>query len=360
MSDAARSSIPPVAIVGAGQWGTALAQVLCAAGRPVRLWARDPGLVARIAGEHRNPAYLPGIPLHPDIAVSHDLGGTLAGAAVVILAVPSHGMAATARRCRDHLAEGCVVVSAAKGFDAASGSTMTQLLREELGATCSPRVAAMSGPNIAIEIARGLPAATVVASGDPTVAAFVRDVLTGTQLRVYSSADVVGVEYGGALKNVVAIAAGMGDGLDAGDNGKAALITRGLAEMTRLGVRAGAQPLTFAGLTGLGDCVVTCTSPHSRNRRLGEAIGRGQTLAEVEAGMFMVAEGVNAARGGQALGRRFGVETPIVDQVCAVLFEGKPIAEAIGDLMNRDARDELAELRLPGAPEVIVAPAASA
>ncbi|HEY6398605.1 MAG TPA: NAD(P)H-dependent glycerol-3-phosphate dehydrogenase, partial [Solirubrobacteraceae bacterium] len=164
--------------------------------------------------------------------------------------------------------------------------------------------------------------------------------LTGPQLRVYSNCDVIGVEYGGALKNVVAIAAGICDGLGAGDNGKAAVVTRGLAEMSRLGVAAGADPLTFAGLAGLGDCVATCASPHSRNRRLGEAIGRGQTLAEVEAGMFQVAEGVNATRSARMHGRRLGVSTPIVDEVFAVLFGEKPVARAISDLLARDTRDE--------------------
>lgn len=330
-----------VAVIGAGSWGTALAQALALGGREVRLVARDPALAARISRDRVNPAYLPGIPLSTAIRAGDDMGAALEGADVAILAVPSLAMAATAERCRDLLPSGCSVVSAAKGFERETGATMTQLLARVLGDGGGERVAALSGPNIAGEIARGLLAATVVAAGTAAARASIRDALSTPALRVYSNADVVGVEVGGALKNVVAIAAGICDGLGAGDNGKAALVTRGLAEMTRLGVAMGASALTFAGLTGLGDCVVTCMSPHSRNRRLGEAIGRGASLAEVEAGMFQVAEGVGAARTAQELGRRLGVETPIADAVCAVLFEGVEVARAISALMQRDTREEL-------------------
>jgi glycerol-3-phosphate dehydrogenase (NAD(P)+) len=335
-----------IAVLGAGSWGTALASVLAADGRAVTLWARDPGLALRIGAERRNPAYLPGVSLSPVMRVTGDLGEALSGARIVVLAVPTHGMRATVERCRPMLWEGCAVVSAAKGFETGTALTMSQVLVDVLGPDWSSRVAALSGPNIAMEIARGLPAATVVASRSEATAALVRDACTGGRLRVYSSGDLVGVEYGGALKNVVAIAAGVCDGTGSGDNGKAALITRGLAEMARLGVRAGAEPLTFAGLTGLGDCMVTCFSPYSRNRRLGEAIGRGQTLREVEAGMFMVAEGVNAARVARDLAREAGVEMPIVAEVCAVLFDEKPILAAFADLMRRGARDELQEFGL--------------
>lgn len=335
-----------IGVLGAGSWGTALASVLAASGRAVTLWARDPALALRLRTERRNPAYLPGVPLSPDVRVAGSLDEALLGARIVVLAVPTHGMRATVERCRPLLEPGCAVVSAAKGFETGTGMTMTQVLVDVLGPSWANRVAALSGPNIAMEIARGLPAATVVASRSEATAAMVRDACTGERLRVYSTSDVVGVEYGGALKNVVAIAAGVCDGTGSGDNGKAALITRGLAEMARLGVRAGAQPLTFAGLTGLGDCMVTCFSPYSRNRRLGEAIGRGQTLREVEAGMFMVAEGVNAARVAQGLASEAGVEMPIVAEVCAVLFEEKPILAAFADLMRRGARDELSEFGL--------------
>jgi glycerol-3-phosphate dehydrogenase (NAD(P)+) len=335
-----------IAVLGAGSWGTALASALASEGCSVILWARDPGLAARIGAERRNPAYLPGISLSPAMRVTGDVAEAVAGARIVVLAVPTQGMRATAERCRPFLDQRCRVVSAAKGFEAGSGATMSEVLVGVLGEDARGRVAALSGPNIALEIARGLPAATVVASPSEATAALVRDACNGARLRVYSSGDLVGVEYGGALKNVVAIAAGICDGTGSGDNGKAALITRGLAEMARLGVRAGAQPLTFAGLTGLGDCMVTCMSPLSRNRRLGEAIGRGQSLGEIEAGMFMVAEGVNAARVARDLADRAQVEMPIVGEVCAILFEEKPIAVAFADLMRRGARDELHEFGL--------------
>lgn len=335
-----------IAVIGAGAWGTGLAQVLARAGKPVRLWARDPGLAARVARERRNPAYLPGISLSADIEVTAELDRALVGASLVILAVPTHGMRVTVERCRPLLSKSASVVSAAKGFELDTGLTMTEVVVQVLGEPARPRVAAISGPNIAPEIARGLPAATVVACPSPHTGALVRDMCNGTTLRFYSSEDIVGVEYGGALKNVVAIAAGICDGVGVGDNGKAALITRGIAEMARLGVRAGASPLTFAGLTGLGDCVVTCTSAQSRNRQLGDAIGKGKSLADVEAGMFQVAEGVNAARAARVLAERCGVEMPIVSQVCEVLFEGKSIATALGDLMRRGARDELSEFGL--------------
>ena len=325
-----------------------MARVLAGAGRDVALWARDPERAAEIAATRENARYLPGVHLDASIQVGGDLAQTLRDADVAVLTVPTAGLRDIASRCAAHLRDDCIVVSAAKGFERDTGRRMSEVLTEVLGAARASRVAAISGPNIAPEIARGLPAATVVASSDPQTAAQVRDSLTGPQLRVYSNPDLVGVEYGGALKNVVAIAAGIADGVGAGDNGKAALITRGLTEMARLGVAAGARPLTFAGLTGLGDCVVTCMSPLSRNRSLGEAIGRGRTLADVQAGTPMVAEGVNTARVAAGLAARLGVEMPIVSEVCAVLFEGKPIADALASLMARGARDELQEFGLAG------------
>jgi len=335
-----------IAVVGAGQWGTAMAQAFATAGRDVSLWVRDPDRSATIAATRENQRYLPGLRLDDGVRVSGELASVLAGAEVAVLAVPTTGLRSVATRCVPHLPPGCAVVSAAKGLESGTARRMSEVLVEVLGVGAESRVAVMSGPNIAPEIAGGLPAATVVASGDRDTAARVRDVLTGSQLRVYSNDDIVGVEYGGALKNVVAIAAGIADGVGAGDNGKAALITRGLTEMARLGVRAGARPLTFAGLTGLGDCVVTCMSPLSRNRRLGEAIGRGMSLAEAQAGTHMIAEGVNTARVAAGLAARYGVEMPIVTEVCAVLFDGKPILEALASLMTRGARDELQEFGL--------------
>jgi glycerol-3-phosphate dehydrogenase (NAD(P)+) len=328
-----------VAVVGAGSWGTALAQSLSTAGCEVRLWARDANVAGQLRTSRRHPWALPGIELDAHVQVDDDLEAALDEAAVAILAVPSHGMRDIAAAAAPSLTD-VIVVSAAKGFELASGLTMTAVLDEVLAGTAAA-VAALSGPNIAIEVARGLPAATVVATLDVRAAERVRDGCNGGPLRFYSSDDVVGVEYAGALKNVVAIAAGVCDGIGAGDNGKAAVITRGLAEIARLGVRAGAHGMTFAGLAGLGDCIVTCTSPHSRNRGLGESIGRGTAPAEAIAASQMVVEGVNATRAALLLAERYGVDMPITREINDILFADKSVGAALSDLMTRGAGDEL-------------------
>ncbi len=328
-----------VAVVGAGSWGTALAQSLSAAGCDVTLWAREPATGRALDEERRHPWALPGIELNASVAVHDRLDAATSGADVVILAVPSHGMRDIATALRQCVSGG-VVVSAAKGFEVDTGMRMTEVLGDVLAGE-GVGIAAMSGPNIAIEVARGLPAATVVATADAQVAQRVRDGCNGGPLRFYSSDDVIGVEYAGALKNVVAIAAGVCDGIGAGDNGKAAIITRGLAEIARLGVGAGARGLTFAGLAGLGDCVVTCMSPHSRNRGLGEAVGRGDTVAQAVASSQMVVEGVNATRAALLLADRHGVDMPIAREIHAILFDGKSVRAALTDLMTRGAGDEL-------------------
>jgi glycerol-3-phosphate dehydrogenase (NAD(P)+) len=326
-----------VAVVGAGSWGTALAQTLSAAGCEVRLWARDPAVADALDSSRHHPWALAGIELNAEVSVDASLESALALAGVVILAVPSHGMRDIATAAAPWV-EDAIVVSAAKGFELQTGLTMTAVLSEVLAGSA---VAALSGPNIAIEVARGLPAATVVATADPRAAETVRDGCNGGPLRFYSSDDVLGVEYAGALKNVVAIAAGVCDGIGAGDNGKAAVITRGLAEIARLGVRAGAHGMTFAGLAGLGDCIVTCTSPHSRNRGLGEAIGRGTPPAAAIAASQMVVEGVNATRAALLLAGRHNVEMPITREIHDILFAGKSVSAALADLMTRGAGDEL-------------------
>jgi glycerol-3-phosphate dehydrogenase (NAD(P)+) len=328
-----------IAIVGAGSWGTALAQTLVQEDeRTVSLWARRPELAQQLAATRRNPAYLPDLELDERVQVSNDMAATLHGASIVIFAVPTQAMRVIAGAADPHLETAAVAVSAAKGFEESTGVTMTAVLSETLSGE-GGRVAALSGPNIAVEIAAGLPAATVVAGGND-VAAYVRDSCTGSRLRFYSTTDTVGVEYGGALKNVVAIAAGASDGIGAGDNGKAAIITRGIAEIARLGLAAGAHITTFAGLAGLGDCVVTCMSPHSRNRRLGEAMAQGATLAEALGRTTMVTEGVNATRVASRLADRFGVDMPITREVHAVLFEGKSVRAGLADLMNREPAPE--------------------
>jgi glycerol-3-phosphate dehydrogenase (NAD(P)+) len=330
-----------VAIVGAGSWGTALAHALARDGsRDVAMWARDPGVAEVIARTRHNPAYLTEVSLDERVAVSADLAATIGGAEIVLVAVPTDAMREVVTSLVPMLPGATIVVSAAKGFDEQRDLTMTAVLREILGEDSTHRIAALSGPNIAVEIARGLPAATVVA-GEEACANAVRDACTGPYLRVYSTTDCIGVEYAGALKNIVGIAAGACDGMGAGDNGKAAIITRGLAEMARLGLAAGARVLTFAGLAGLGDCVVTCMSPYSRNRRFGEAIARGATLEGAMDEIAMAVEGVNATRVAARLAVQFDVDMPITREVHAVLFEEKPISAAFADLMSRDPAEEL-------------------
>lgn len=330
-----------IAIVGAGSWGTALAHVLGRDGtRDVALCARDAGVADVVSRTRHNPAYLTDVSLDEHVSVTADLAASVAGAHIIILAVPTNAMREVVAALIPVLPAAAIVVSAAKGFDAEHDLTMTAMLHEMLGPDSRSRVAALSGPNIAVEIGRGLPAATVVA-GDEACANAVRDACTGPSLRVYSTTDCIGVEYAGALKNIVGIAAGACDGMGAGDNGKAAIMTRGLAEMARLGLAAGARVLTFAGLAGLGDCVVTCMSPYSRNRRFGEAIARGATFEGAIAEIAMTVEGVNATRVAARLALRYGVDMPITREVHAVLFEGKPISDAMTDLMSRDPADEV-------------------
>lgn len=335
-----------IAVLGAGSWGMALAQCLADGADPVVLWARDGHIVESLRACRRNPRYLRDIELDRRVGVTAELGAAVSGAEIVIVAVPAAAMRTMAAAVRPHLEPQAVVVSAAKGFDEATSSTMTGVLRAVLGESRRPLIAALSGPNIAIEIARGRPAATVVAGGSAEAVGRVREVCNGRVLRVYSNDDLIGVEFGGALKNVIAVAAGACDGIPIGDNGKAAVITRGVAEMARLGVAAGAQPLTFAGLTGLGDCLVTCMSPHSRNRRLGEVLARGLPLAAAMAEIGTTAEGVQTCRVARTLAQHHGLDIPLMAAVHAVLFEGVAVADAVADLMSRDATDELRGLGL--------------
>lgn len=330
-----------IAIVGAGSWGTALAHTLAleSGERDVVLCARTETVALVMTETRHNPRYLTEIALDADIRITADLPKALDAAGVVVLAVPTAAMHEVAARIKPHLVPGAVVVSAAKGFEEDTGRTMSAVLRDVLGPH-GGNIAALSGPNIALEIARGLPAAGVVA-GDGGCAEVVRDAVTGSRYRAYSTDDTVGVEYAGALKNIIAIAAGACDGIGAGDNGKAAILTRGLAEIARLGLAAGARMMTFAGLAGLGDCVVTCTSPHSRNRRLGEAIARGATLDEARERIGMVVEGVTTTHVAMQLAERHRVDMPITREVHAVLFEHKPVSLAFHDLMRRDPAEEL-------------------
>ena len=331
-----------VAVVGAGSWGTALAVVAARAGRGVALHVRDPETAAAIGAARRNEWYLPGIDLPDAVRVTADLNDACRRADLILLSVPSQAMRQTVRGLRPLVGE-AIVVSVAKGLERGSLKRMTEVVREELGSGVEGQVCALSGPNLAVEVAAGLPAATVLA-GPAAAAARARDLLMNDRFRCYTNDDVVGVEMGGALKNIVAIGVGIADGLGAGDNAKAAFMTRGIAEIARLGVAAGANPLTFAGLAGLGDLVATCASPLSRNRRVGQELAAGRSLAEIQTGMTQVAEGIFTTEAASELGRRSGVELPITEQMRAVLFEGKSPLDAIADMMRRDARDELAGL----------------
>ncbi len=328
-----------VTVVGAGSWGTTLA-VLAAGNRfAVTLVARDPDSARRMHEQRVNERYLPGIALPPSIEIVADAQEAVGRAGVVVLAVPVGAMRETARRIAPVL-RGGAVVSVAKGLEQGTLRRMTAVLEEEL-AVDRVVVAALSGPNLAREIAAGQPAASVVASRDRAAAAAVAACFQSAAFRIYTSDDPVGVELGGSLKNVVAIAAGIGDGLGMGDNAKAALVTRGLAEMTRLGAACGGNPLTFAGLSGLGDLVATCASPLSRNRRVGLGLGEGRSLAETLAMLGQVAEGVWTAPAAVALGQRHGVELPIAAQVAAVLAGERTPVEAMRRLMAREQTREL-------------------
>jgi len=333
-----------VAIIGAGSWGTALACALSSAGETY-VWSRDPGQVASMEAKRHNPRYLSEIEIPKGVLFTADLADAVYRAPIVIMAVPAKAMLTTTRALSGILrgqtgkgVEPPLVLSAAKGLDPESGRLMSQVLAETLGDGAV--VGAISGPNIAREVAQGMPAATVIACADGTRAAAARGRISGPRLRAYTNEDVIGVEVGGAIKNVIAIGTGICDGLEAGDNAKAAIITRGLAEMTRLGVAMGARAQTFSGLTGLGDLVVTCSSPHSRNRQLGIGIGTGKTLEELESNMTMVAEGVNTTREALRLGKQLGVELPITEAVAEILFEKADPMHVAVRLMQRTGRSE--------------------
>ncbi|HEY7204030.1 MAG TPA: NAD(P)H-dependent glycerol-3-phosphate dehydrogenase [Methylomirabilota bacterium] len=326
-----------VAVLGAGSWGTALAIHLARGGGSVRLWARDPDLAASLRTRRESSRYLPGLALPDGVRPSADPRESLADAAIVLLVVPSHFVEGVLDQVGSAIPKGAVIVSATKGLEPRQGLRISELLGRRLP---GHPVAVLSGPSFAREVAEGRPAALVIASGDEAVAADLQRRLAGPALRLYTNRDVVGVELGGALKNVMAIATGLVDGLDLGENARAALITRGLAEIVRLGVARGAQPATFAGLAGLGDLVLTCTGSQSRNHTLGRAIARGRSLRAVEAGTPMVAEGVRTVSSALRMAREAGVSMPICEEVAAVLFDGKPVADALASLLAREPRPE--------------------
>jgi len=333
-----------VAVVGAGSWGTTVAGIV-SGNAPTVIWGRDPAVVDDIANRHRNAAYLPGVELPPTLRATDDLAGACESARVVVMAVPSHGFRSVLSEVAGAVRPDVPVVSVAKGVERDTLLRMTQIVLDVLPDHDPHRVATLTGPNLAMEIAEGQPAASVIGCADGATAAELQRLFMTQRFRVYTNPDVVGCEIAGALKNVIAIAAGIAHGLGYGDNTKAALITRGLAELARLGIALGGDPLTFSGLAGMGDLVATCTSDKSRNRTVGVALGQGRKLDEIVAEMKMVAEGVKSTQAVLALGEQEGLELPIAEQVGAVLYEGVKPAEIVPALMLREAKPELRGMR---------------
>jgi glycerol-3-phosphate dehydrogenase (NAD(P)+) len=328
------------AVLSDGGWGTALALTLLGNGHSVTLWGPFADNLGEMARCRENRRFLPGVPLPSDLRLSGDLGAAVAGAELIVLAAPAQYARPLLQALRQLAPRPePLVVNVAKGIEVDSLLRMSELVRELL----APRhYAVLSGPSHAEEVARQIPTAVVAAATDPEVASRVQNAFMNDVFRVYTSDDVVGVELGGALKNVLALAAGVCDGMGFGDNTKAALMTRGIVEMARLGAALGGRPETFSGLSGIGDLIVTCTSRHSRNRRVGEELGRGRSLADIVSGMGgQVAEGVTTAASAYRLARLAGVESPIIDQVHAGLYEGRDPRQAVRELMTREAKAEL-------------------
>lgn len=328
-----------VAVVGAGSWGTAVAAML-AQRVPTRIWARRRELAKQIDIDHHNPDYLPDVELPASLGAHHDLGEVAGDADVVVMAVPSHGFRAVLTEAAPLVGREVPILSLAKGIEQTTLMRMTEVAADVLTGHRTEAIGVLTGPNLALEVVSGQPAATVIAMRDESVAVDLQRLFMSPTFRVYTNPDVVGSEAAGATKNVMAIAAGMAAGLGFGLNTTATLITRALAEMTRLGVAMGGDPVTFSGLAGMGDLIATCMSPRSRNHTVGFALGQGRTLDEVLGDMTMVAEGVKSTPGILALAARHGVEMPIAEQVGLVLSEGKDVTQAIAALMGREARSE--------------------
>lgn len=328
-----------IAVVGAGSWGTAFATVVARNHLPVLLWARRRECAREINARHRNGAYLGDVELPAHLRATDDLEETVTRASVIVMGIPSHCLREKMEELAPMIPEGAPVVSLTKGLEPQTLLRMSQLM-SEAAKLPDAQVAVVSGPNLAKEVARGAPGAVVVACADEARAAHLQRLFHARTFRVYTNTDVCGVEIGGATKNVVALAAGIADGLGFGDNAKAALITRGLVEITRLGTKLGARPLTFAGLAGIGDLVATCTSRQSRNRHVGEELGRGRRLDEILASMNQVAEGVKSCGAIVQLAEGVGCEMPIASRVAKVLYEGADVPSMVEDLLVRDPEPE--------------------
>jgi glycerol-3-phosphate dehydrogenase (NAD(P)+) len=326
-----------MAVIGAGSWGTALAILLAREGHPTQLWGRDAEQLGAMRAARRNLRYLPDAPFPESLQVSADLAQALQGARDALIAVPSHAFRATLERIRPLLAPHTRVAWATKGFEIDSGLLPHQVVQEVLGATPG---AVLSGPTFAKEVGAGLPTAMTIASRDEQFAKDLAHRLSGSSFRAYTQTDIMGVEVGGAVKNVIAIGSGIADGMGFGANTRVALITRGLAEMMRLGVKLGAQRETFMGLAGLGDLVLTCTDDQSRNRRFGMALGRGEMPAQAQSAIHQVVEGVSAARAVYDVAQRFQVDMPICREIYGIMYENKPVRAAVQALMGREVRSE--------------------
>jgi glycerol-3-phosphate dehydrogenase (NAD(P)+) len=326
-----------VAVLGAGSWGTTLANLLAVKGEQVRVWAYEPDVVEAINRRHENPLFLPGYRLAAGLQACNHPRDAVAESSVIVSAAPSHAVRSVITQVRGSVRPGTLVVSATKGIETDTLALMSQVIAE-----CLPEVrfVALSGPSFALEVCQGQPTLVVAAARAAADAHDAQRLFATPKFRVYTHDDVLGVELAGALKNVIAIAAGILEGLGMGHNPRAALITRGLAEITRLGVALGASPLTFAGLAGMGDLILTTTGDLSRNRALGVALAQGQTLDEFRAAHRTVAEGANTSKAGAALGARVGVELPIIEKVGDVLFNGKPARDGIAELMARELKSE--------------------
>jgi glycerol-3-phosphate dehydrogenase (NAD(P)+) len=330
-----------VAVIGAGSWGTALANLLAKKDLPVCIWSFEPDVAEAINTTHRNSRYLSDVSLDPRLRATASLADAIRGADVLISVTPAQHARRVLQEVAAGMAADALVVGASKGLETVSLKTMAQVHADVLPRVATARACFLSGPSFALEVAQEQPTAVTIASHDSASAAEAQQLFQTSYFRCYTTYDVVGVELGGALKNVMAIAAGMAVGLGLGNNATAALITRGLAEIARLGVQLGANPLTLSGLAGMGDLILTCTGALSRNRHVGVELGRGRQLQDVLGEMTMVAEGVDTARAAHALAHRAGIEMPIVAEVHAVLFENRPAAEAVANLMLRVPKPEL-------------------
>jgi glycerol-3-phosphate dehydrogenase (NAD(P)+) len=330
--------MPAVTVLGAGSWGTALAVHLGRVGHDVRLWARDEALAREMETRRANAVYLPDVTLPPSVSVTPSIADALRGTQLVVAAIPSHGCRAVIKSAAPHIADGAVLVSSMKGLETATLLRMSEVIAQEVGP--AHPVVVLSGPSFAAEVAQQLPTAVLAASSDAGATELVLADFRAPYFRLYGSDDVIGVEIGGALKNIIAIAAGVVEGLGLGHNALAALITRGLAEVTRLACAAGGRRETLAGLSGLGDLVLTCTGNLSRNRHVGIELARGRCLADILAGMKMIAEGVRTTSAALALGERYEVELPIATQMAEVLAGRSDVRTAIETLMHRRQRPE--------------------